>query len=52
MNEIQVQTIMSRHLPEEGIRSIGTYSVQQRLSLYFGEVWDIRAKCAHEGNNC
>ncbi|WP_342426079.1 histidine kinase [Paenibacillus sp. FSL L8-0502] len=41
MNEIQVQTIMSRHLPEEGIRSIGTYSVQQRLSLYFGEEYGI-----------
>ncbi|MEK5322665.1 histidine kinase [Paenibacillus sp. FSL L8-0644] len=41
MNKIQVQTIMSRHLPEEGIRSIGTYSVQQRLSLYFGEEYGI-----------
>ncbi|MFK4473261.1 two-component system sensor histidine kinase YesM [Paenibacillus sp. RC73] len=41
MDEIQVQTIMSRHLPEEGIRSIGTYSVQQRLSLYFGEEYGI-----------
>ncbi|MGG4217934.1 histidine kinase [Paenibacillus jamilae] len=41
MNEIQVQNIMSRHLPKEGIRSIGTYSVQQRLSLYFGEEYGI-----------
>ncbi|APB76028.1 MULTISPECIES: cache domain-containing sensor histidine kinase [Paenibacillus] len=41
MDEFQVQTIMSRHLPKEGIRSIGTYSVQQRLSLYFGEEYGI-----------
>ncbi|WDZ55857.1 cache domain-containing sensor histidine kinase [Paenibacillus polymyxa] len=41
MDEIQVQNIMSRHLPKEGIRSIGTYSVQQRLSLYFGEEYRI-----------
>ncbi|MCP3797482.1 sensor histidine kinase [Paenibacillus sp. CH40] len=41
MDEFQVQTIMSRHLPKEGIRSIGTYSVQQRLSLYFGEEYLI-----------
>nr|WP_275602207.1 hypothetical protein [Paenibacillus polymyxa] len=41
MDEIQVQNIMSRHLPKEGIRSIGTYSVQQRLSLYFGEEYGI-----------
>ncbi|MDH2334487.1 cache domain-containing sensor histidine kinase [Paenibacillus polymyxa] len=41
MDEFQVHTIMSRHLPKEGIRSIGTYSVQQRLSLYFGEEYGI-----------
>ncbi|WP_328802664.1 histidine kinase [Paenibacillus sp. LX16] len=41
MDKIQVQNIMSRHLPKEGIRSIGTYSVQQRLSLYFGEEYGI-----------
>ncbi|OBA06750.1 two-component sensor histidine kinase [Paenibacillus polymyxa] len=46
MDEIQVQNIMSRHLPKEGIRSIGTYSVQQRLSLYFGEEYGISVQSA------
>ncbi|AWB46801.1 two-component sensor histidine kinase [Paenibacillus sp. CAA11] len=41
MNEEKVKAIMSRHLHEEGARSIGTYSVQRRLSLYFGEEYGL-----------
>lgn len=36
MEGAQVEAIMSGHSPEEDTRSIGTYSVQQRLHLYFG----------------
>ncbi|WP_339272411.1 sensor histidine kinase [Paenibacillus sp. FSL W8-0426] len=41
MEAAQVEAIMSRDSSESVTRSIGTYSVQQRLNLYFGEEYGI-----------
>lgn len=46
MDSAQVEAIMSRDSFEEGARSIGTYSVQQRLNLYFGEEYGIMVHSA------
>ncbi len=46
MNEERIEAIMSGHSPEEETRSIGTYSVRQRLSLYFGEEYGLTVRSA------
>lgn len=46
MEEERMEAIMSGYSPEEETRSIGTYSVQQRLSLYFGEEYGLTVQSA------
>ncbi|UQZ35557.1 two-component sensor histidine kinase [Paenibacillus sp. PK3_47] len=46
MEEERIESIMSGYSPEEETRSIGTYSVQQRLSLYFGEEYGLTVQSA------
>ncbi len=41
MDEAQINAILSRHSPEEETRSIGTYTVLQRMHLYFGENYGL-----------
>ncbi|AIQ51506.1 sensor histidine kinase [Paenibacillus sp. FSL R7-0331] len=41
MDEERIEAVMSGYSPEEETRSIGTYSVRQRLSLYFGEEYGL-----------
>ncbi|MNH96031.1 hypothetical protein D3C73_486900 [compost metagenome] len=44
MDEDRIEAIMSGYSPEEETRSIGTYSVQQRLNLYFGEPYGLTVR--------
>ncbi|WP_039833672.1 sensor histidine kinase [Paenibacillus sonchi] len=44
MDEERIEAIMSGYSPEEETRSIGTYSVQQRLNLYFGEPYGLTVR--------
>ncbi|MNC25341.1 sensory histidine kinase DcuS [compost metagenome] len=46
MDEERIEAIMSGHSPEEETRSIGTYSVRQRLNLYFGEEYGLTVRSA------
>lgn len=46
MDAERMEAIMSGHSPEEETRSIGTYSVRQRLSLYFGEEYGLTVRSA------